>query len=439
MKRNKTIVFSGILMLACFMNVFGKGIPSKNNSLKTGFKRFMTSIRPIGKNRRPLLKGIKTSTIFMEKDNCSSNSGSVVFKNCSLNNSSEEVSLSDTSVPATYDLSNSEICLQSSTYQYTGNSITPTIASVTPNESSSESIPSNKYIVTSSNNVHCGKATITLSGTDNASATSTVTGSKSTDFYITKANLTAPINASATTVNEDEQVNLSVSNYSSPTAGTGKLQNLLRESSQKEEGPTVTWSVLEGEGEFSQNGLTTMFTPSSTGTVKLRADLSNMNDFENYSSDVSIAVHSSGSINLKSDIESVTPHCNIPISAVIPDDLQNVSYQWYLENNPIADATNSTYIPTKSDIGKKLSLTITPNGSSTYNTTTYNIADAVESHSYNNGFCTKCDEHDAAVINEYDTCLIDNGGKLFWLAEQFDAENSTIPQNVRIFIKNDIN
>ena len=63
--------------------------------------------------------------------------------------------------------------------------------------------------------------------------------------------------------------------------GSGSLSDLWLDAQGTMSAPTVTWSVVTGEGTFSADtGLKTTFTPSAIGEVELKATITGMNDFE---------------------------------------------------------------------------------------------------------------------------------------------------------------
>lgn len=90
----------------------------------------------------------------------------------------------------------------------------------------------------------------------------------------------------------------------------------------------------------------------------------------------------------------------------------------------ISGATGESYTPTNSDIGKTLSVKITPDSNSEYAEVTVTAKNAVEDHRYStNGFCTVCDEYEPATLSG-DTYQIGNGGQMFWFASLVSGDKT---------------
>ena len=104
-------------------------------------------------------------------------------------------------------------------------------------------------------------------------------------FAINKAKLTSvPLTSSVDL--DDAQVGvpmtLSLDKYEFKDGG-GNLSELWLDAQGTTGTPTVTWSVVTGEGTFSADtGLETTFTPSAIGDIELKATITGMNDFEDY-------------------------------------------------------------------------------------------------------------------------------------------------------------
>ena len=337
------------------------------------------------------------------------------------------------------------IKLDPSSYTYNGIQCRPRITGITYNSGSDRdgtSIFKNNGSATLSvsdvtidgygDNVHCKEGTVTVTGNRNSQRTSpdikgsnsnVAVGTKILTFAINKANLTAPVSADKTNVYSGQPVVLSLSTYTSATAGTGSLSALRRESSQKTEGPQVTWEVTQGTGSFSGSGLNTTFTPTSTGTVKVQAVLTDMNDFKDYTTEpITLTIQEKTTLN--AFLSRDTPHPKMPVTVNLPTGVTSAAYQWYADGVEIEGATGASYTPSNGDIGKSLSVKITPDVSSVYAETTVTAKNLVEDHQYStNGFCTFCDEYEPAVLSG-DTYQIGNGGQMFWLAALINGDKT---------------
>ena len=148
-------------------------------------------------------------------------------------------------------------------------------------------------------NIHCPEGTVTYDATgltaredlleriaDTSNDDPILVGSQITwRFAINKATLTSvPLTSS---VDPDEAqvgvpMTLSLDKYEFKD-GSGSLSDLWLDAQGTMSAPTVTWSVVTGEGTFSADtGLETTFTPSAIGEIELKATITGMNDFEDY-------------------------------------------------------------------------------------------------------------------------------------------------------------
>lgn len=100
------------------------------------------------------------------------------------------------------------------------------------------------------------------------------------------------------------------------------------------------------------------------------------------------------------------------------------TYQWYANDTAISGATAQSYTHTAADIGKTLSVKVTPNAASGYAAATVAAKNAVEAHKYSsNGFCTVCEEYQPASLSS-GTYQITNGGQLFWFAALVNGDGA---------------
>ena len=151
----------------------------------------------------------------------------------------------------------------------------------------------------------------------------------------------------------------------------------------------------------------------ATVETAVQATLRDMNDFENCTIRVSITaqVRRAWSATLTAG----TPHPRISISVNLPSDMTSATYQWYLDGKKVDGATSRSYTPTPDDIGKKLTVAVTPAAETGYTTANGGSA-AVEDHSYSaNGFCTVFAEYQPATSAD-GVWQIGNGGQMFWFA-----------------------
>ena len=193
--------------------------------------------------------------------------------------------------------------------------------------------------------------------------------------------------------------------------------------------PSIKWELVEGTGTFtgSTTSRTAKFTPELTnsGQVKIRVTLSDMNDFADYSTLVTVIV---AKPLVTGTVTPAQPHPRQPVQVTL-DDAANVgavTYQWRKGLLTLDGATTDTYIPTNADgrSGIQLNVIVTPASDSPYNTQTIGAANKVEDHSYDNGFCAVCGEYQEPAQDTDGAYLIDNGGKLFWFAAYVNGDDT---------------
>lgn len=193
--------------------------------------------------------------------------------------------------------------------------------------------------------------------------------------------------------------------------------------------PSIKWELAEGSGTFtgSTTSWTANFTPKLTnsGQVKIRVTLSDMNDFADYSTMVTVIV---AKPFVNGTVTPAQPHPRQPVQITL-DDAANVgavTYQWRKGLLTLDGATTDTYIPTNADgrSGIRLNVIVTPTSDSPYITQTIWAANTVEDHSYDNGFCTVCGEYQEPAQDTDGAYLIDNGGKLFWFAAYVNGDDT---------------
>ena len=338
-----------------------------------------------------------------------------------------------------YDLMDCKVNLSSTAYTYSGSQFRPAVASVTYSSAtdrdrkqtpgSGSTLNSSRYSVSYGENIHCPSGTVSVSGNQDSSRTATtingaVIGSTDVTFTINKAKLTAPITLSTSTPYINQTVTATLNNYTSATAGSGKLANLLRSSTKKAEGPVVTWSLQSSTaGKITQiNGLQAKFLLTGNNSTNVQVRLSDMNDFEDCTTTYSVTPKSpqTWTTSLSAD----TPHPRIPISVVLPSRISSATYQWYSGGVKLDGATDISYTPTADDIGKTLSVKVTPSADSGYAELTVTSKNAVESHKYSsNGFCSVCDEYQPAALSG-NVYQITNGGQMFWFAALVNGDTS---------------
>lgn len=148
-------------------------------------------------------------------------------------------------------------------------------------------------------NIHCPEGTVTYDATgltaredlleriaDTSNDDPILVGSQITwRFAINKATLTSVPLTSSVDPGEAQvgvPMTLSLDKYEFKD-GIGSLSDLWLDTQGTTGAPTVTWSVITGEGTFSDDtGLETTFTPSAIGEIELKATITGMNDFEDY-------------------------------------------------------------------------------------------------------------------------------------------------------------
>lgn len=340
-----------------------------------------------------------------------------------------------------YDLMDCQITLTLSSYIYTGKQLRPTVQSVKYDKASDrdgKNIFASAITKTLSSsgcsisgygeNIHCPSGTVTVLGAQNGSRTTVQTdgaviGSAEVTFKINKATLTAaPITMDQTKPYLNQSATASLSTYTSATAGTGQLAAVWRGSTKKAEGPKVTWSVQNRAGTVTEaNGLQAKVSLTNASAT-VTATLSDMNDFNDYTATLSVNTQP-----LKSwtpTLSANTPHPRVPISVKLLSGITDPTYQWYANGTAISGVTAQSYTPTAADIGKTLSVKVTPDAASGYAAATVAAKNAVEAHKYSgNGFCTVCNEYQPA-IKASGTYQITNGGQLFWFAALVNGDGA---------------
>ena len=339
-----------------------------------------------------------------------------------------------------YDLMDCQITLTPSSYIYTGKQLRPTVQSVRYSSASdrdsknifasaiTKTLPSSGYSISGyGENIHCPSGTVTVLGAQNGSRTTVQTneaviGSAEVTFTINKATLTAPITMDPSKPYLNQSATASLSTYTSATAGTGQLAAVWRGSTKKAEGPKITWSVQNRAGTVTEaNGLQAKVSLTNT-TATVTATLSDMNDFNDYTA--TLTVNTQPLKSWTPTLSANTPHPRVPISVKLLSGITDPTYQWYANDTAISGATAQSYTPTAADIGKTLSVKVTPNAASGYAAATVAAKNAVEAHKYSgNGFCTVCNEYQPA-IKAGGTYQITNGGQLFWFAALVNGDGA---------------
>lgn len=337
-----------------------------------------------------------------------------------------------------YDLMDCQITLNPRSYTYTGRQLKPIISSISYSSASDrdgQSVSNVARNLSSSNyslygygeNIHCPTGTVIVMGlTPNSSRTTITTngsviGHKTVTFTINKATLTAPIALSLSTPYVGQTFTASLSTYTSSTAGSDNLSSLLRASTGKAEGPKVNWSLAGGAGQCTeQNGLNAQYVLSSTATGTIQATLTDMNDFNDCK--VTVTATSRQTQPFTATLSTDTPHPRIAVSVTLPQGITSPTYQWYVDGIAINGATGATYAPTAGDIGKKLSVVVTPDAATGYGPSTAAAKNPVEAHRYTtNGFCTVCGEYQPATLSN-GVYQIANGGQMFWFASLINGD-----------------
>ena len=361
-----------------------------------------------------------------------------------------------------YDLMDCTVSVNG-TYTYTGAQIKPTYT-VTYSAASdrdrsrvshgtSITINSNGYTAAYGENIHCPTGTVTLTGKADASrntatADGSIVGTKTQTFTIKKAKITS-VNITMNPVTSDQSplpfndyngqsdsAKIIVGNYISTAPndtnkdiGEIKLATPSEYPNEWQGFFIVSWAEANGYKVTTEYGYPRYYTFLSTrgGKFSPQIIMTNMNDFEDFTATIgTITVDKS---HITADLSPNPPHPRMPVTATIPEDAGNVTYQWYIENTKIAGATSNTYTPKNSDIGKNLNVHIIPTDA---NSPYKNVDDAatgnyVNPHSYNNGFCTVCGEYEKPTLNNgyYE---INNGGKLFWFASYVNGDPTHVEE-----------
>lgn len=361
-----------------------------------------------------------------------------------------------------YDLMDCTVSVNG-TYTYTGAQIKPTYT-VTYSEASdrdrsrvshgtSITINSNGYTAAYGENIHYPTGTVTLTGKADASrntatADGSIVGTKTQTFTIKKAKITS-VNITMNPVTSDQSplpfndyngqsdsAKIIVGNYISTAPndtnkdiGEIKLATPSEYPNEWQGFFIVSWAEANGYKVTTEYGYPRYYTFLSTrgGKFSPQIIMTNMNDFEDFTATIgTITVDKS---HITADLSPNPPHPRMPVTATIPEDAGNVTYQWYIGNTKIAGATSNTYTPKNSDIGKNLNVHIIPTDA---NSPYKNVDDAatgnyVNPHSYNNGFCTVCGEYETPTLNNgfYE---INNGGKLFWFASYVNGDPTHVEE-----------
>lgn len=361
-----------------------------------------------------------------------------------------------------YDLMDCSVSVNG-TYTYTGAQIKPTYT-VTYSAASdrdrsrvshgtSITINSNGYTAAYGENIHCPTGTVALTGKADASrntatADGSIVGTKPQTFTIKKAKITS-VNITMNPVTSDQSplpfndyngqsdsAKIIVGNYISTApndtnkdVGEIKLATPSEYPNEWQGFFIVSWAEANGYKVTTEYGYPRYYTFLSTrgGKFSPQIKMTNMNDFEDFTATIgTITVDKS---HITADLSPNPPHPRMPVTATIPEDAGNVTYQWYIGNTKIAGATSNTYTPKNSDIGKNLNVHIIPTDA---NSPYKNVDDAatgnyVNPHSYNNGFCTVCGEYEKPTLNNgyYE---INNGGKLFWFASYVNGDPTHVEE-----------
>ena len=365
-----------------------------------------------------------------------------------------------------YDLMDCTVSVNG-TYTYTGAQIKPTSYTVTYSDSTDRdrsrvshrspiSISGGSYAASYGENIHCPTGTVALTGKADASrntatADGSIVGTKTQTFTIKKAKITS-VNITMNPVTSDQSplpfndyngqsdsAKIIVGNYIStaPNDTNKDIGELKLTTPSTEPGADQAWQgwfiVSWAESDDYTVSETWVedacynFVATRGGKFTPQIKLSNMNDFEDFTAAIkTITVDKS---HITADLSPNPPHPRMPVTATIPEDAGNVTYQWYIGNTKIAGATSNTYTPKNSDIGKNLNVHIIPTDA---NSPYKNVDDAatgnyVNPHSYNNGFCTVCGEYEKPTLNNgyYE---INNGGKLFWFASYVNGDPTHVEE-----------
>lgn len=364
-----------------------------------------------------------------------------------------------------YDLMDCTVSVNG-TYTYTGAQIKPTYT-VTYSAASdrdrsrvshgtSITINSNGYTAAYGENIHCPTGTVALTGKADASrntatADGSIVGTKTQTFTIKKAQIKTvdmeitPATSDASPLpfqdgfGHSDTAKIRLKNYTSTAQyDTNKdIGELKLTTPSTEPGADQAWQgwfiVSWAESDDYTVSETWVedacynFVATRGGKFSPQIIMTNMNDFEDFTATIgTITVDKS---HITADLSPNPPHPRMPVTATIPEDVGNVTYQWYIGNTKIAGATSNTYTPKNSDIGKNLNVHIIPTDA---NSPYKNVDDAatgnyVNPHSYNNGFCTVCGEYETPTLNNgfYE---INNGGKLFWFASYVNGDPTHVEE-----------
>ena len=364
-----------------------------------------------------------------------------------------------------YDLMDCTVSVNG-TYTYTGAQIKPTYT-VTYSAASdrdrsrvshgtSITINSNGYTAAYGENIHCPTGTVALTGKADASrntatADGSIVGTKTQTFTIKKAKIKTvdmeitPATSDASPLpfqdgfGHSDTAKIRLKNYTSTAQyDTNKdIGELKLTTPSTEPGADQAWQgwfiVSWAESDDYTVSETWVedacynFVATRGGKFSPQIIMTNMNDFEDFTATIgTITVDKS---HITADLSPNPPHPRMPVTATIPEDAGNVTYQWYIGNTKIAGATSNTYTPKNSDIGKNLNVHIIPTDA---NSPYKNVDDAatgnyVNPHSYNNGFCTVCGEYETPTLNNgfYE---INNGGKLFWFASYVNGDPTHVEE-----------
>lgn len=364
-----------------------------------------------------------------------------------------------------YDLMDCTVSVNG-TYTYTGAQIKPTYT-VTYSAASdrdrsrvshgtSITINSNGYTAAYGENIHCPTGTVALTGKADASrntatADGSIVGTKTQTFTIKKAQIKTvdmeitPATSDASPLpfqdgfGHSDTAKIRLKNYTSTAQyDTNKdIGELKLTTPSTEPGADQAWQgwfiVSWAESDDYTVSETWVedacynFVATRGGKFSPQIIMKNMNDFEDFTATIgTITVDKS---HITADLSPNPPHPRMPVTATIPEDAGNVTYQWYIGNTKIAGATSNTYTPKNSDIGKNLNVHIIPTDA---NSPYKNVDDAatgnyVNPHSYNNGFCTVCGEYETPTLNNgfYE---INNGGKLFWFASYVNGDPTHVEE-----------
>lgn len=349
-----------------------------------------------------------------------------------------------------YDLMDCSVTVNGS-YTYTGAAIQPSKSYVSVTYSAStdrdgarvsfRDITVTNYTLSYGNNIHCPTGTVTATGgnddkRDTALWDGAVVGAKTANFTINKAKLTK-VNLSAASyelkmaagASESEKTKLILGNYYESTAASDTKKNALNAVWLNASGttgwPVVDWQLLTG-GAGMQYGYANpdaanqpLFYGTSPGFHRVGIKLSGMNDFEDYTQEMSGSIHVKSYISGKISPNPVHPRQETVTVSGIPT-AANATVTWYRGSTQVG--TGLTYTPTNADAGKTLTVKIVPKTTDEYETK--NLTVQVENHSYDNGFCTVCGEYQKPSGSSTAGYTIKNGGQLFWFAAQVNGDRT---------------